>query len=162
MPKVWLATASGHLVHQLRGRAQLQLWRHAMIRKVHLYLAPDLNDQHFLEDQNSIIGQAFQSQYSQGCISCGMCSHPELTKDHVLTSAYVKIFRTVTRNAINVYKCNEYLIKFFENQSAPKLENMFSMCSELTPRARIPDTRIPQLMQPCLQQSRVSNIFLGL
>ena len=27
---------------------------------------------------------------------------------------------------------------------------MFSMCSELTPRARIPDTRIPQLMQPCL------------
>ena len=23
------------------------------------------------------------------------------------------------------------------------------MCSELTPRARIPDTRIPQLMQPC-------------
>ena len=27
---------------------------------------------------------------------------------------------------------------------------MFSMCSELTPHARIPDTRIPQLMQPCL------------
>ena len=26
---------------------------------------------------------------------------------------------------------------------------MFSMCSELTPRARIPDTRIPQFMQPC-------------
>ena len=26
---------------------------------------------------------------------------------------------------------------------------MFSMCSELTPRARIPVTRIPQLMQPC-------------
>ena len=25
---------------------------------------------------------------------------------------------------------------------------MFSMCSELTPRARILDTRIPQLMQP--------------
>ena len=25
---------------------------------------------------------------------------------------------------------------------------MFFMCSELTPRARIPDTRIPQLMQP--------------
>ena len=29
------------------------------------------------------------------------CSHPELTKDHVLTSAYVKIFRTVMRNAVN-------------------------------------------------------------
>ena len=27
---------------------------------------------------------------------------------------------------------------------------MFSMCSELAPRAHIPDTRIPQLMQPCL------------
>ena len=25
---------------------------------------------------------------------------------------------------------------------------MFSICSELTPRAPIPDTRIPQLMQP--------------
>ena len=37
----------------------------------------------------------------QGCISCGMCSYPELTKDHVLTSAYVRNFRTVTRNAVN-------------------------------------------------------------
>ena len=26
---------------------------------------------------------------------------------------------------------------------------MFSMCSELSPRASIPDTRIPQFMQPC-------------
>ena len=46
----------------------------------------------------------------------------ELTKDHVLTSAYVKIFRTVTRNAVNKclkekrlfltslkQTCNEYL-----------------------------------------------------
>ena len=31
---------------------------------------------------------------------------------------------------------------------------MFSMCSELTPRARIPDTRIPQLMQPCMWKGR--------
>ena len=37
----------------------------------------------------------------QGCISCLTCSYPELTKDHVLTSAYVNIFRTVTRNALN-------------------------------------------------------------
>ena len=36
----------------------------------------------------------------QGCIFRLTCSHPELT-DHVLTSAYVKIFRTVTRNAVN-------------------------------------------------------------
>ena len=38
---------------------------------------------------------------NQGCISCGTCSYPELTEDHVLTSAYVKIFRIVTRNAVN-------------------------------------------------------------
>ena len=37
----------------------------------------------------------------QGCISCDTCSYPELTEDHVLTSAYVKIFRIVTRNAVN-------------------------------------------------------------
>ena len=37
----------------------------------------------------------------QGCISCETCSYPELTEDHVLTSAYVKIFRIVTRNAVN-------------------------------------------------------------
>ena len=37
----------------------------------------------------------------QGCISCGTCSYPELTEDHVLTSAYVKIFRIVTRNPVN-------------------------------------------------------------
>ena len=29
---------------------------------------------------------------------------------------------------------------------------MFSTCSELTPRARIPDTRIPQLMQPWMYE----------
>ena len=38
---------------------------------------------------------------SQGCIFRLMCSHPELTEDNVLTSAYVNIFRTVTRNAVN-------------------------------------------------------------
>ena len=37
----------------------------------------------------------------QGGIFRLSCSHRELTKDHVLTSAYVKIFRTVTRNAVN-------------------------------------------------------------
>ena len=34
---------------------------------------------------------------------------------------------------------------------------MFSMCSELTPRAHIPDTRIPQLMQPCPFLARILN-----
>ena len=38
---------------------------------------------------------------NQGCIFCLTCSYPELIEDHVLTSAYVKIFRTVTRNAVN-------------------------------------------------------------
>ena len=37
----------------------------------------------------------------QGCISCGTCSYLELTEDHVLTSAYVKIVRIVTINAVN-------------------------------------------------------------
>ena len=30
-----------------------------------------------------------------------MCSHRELTKDRVLKSAYVKIFRTFARNDVN-------------------------------------------------------------
>ena len=37
----------------------------------------------------------------RGCIFRLTCSHPELTEDHVLTSAYVKIFRTGPRNAVN-------------------------------------------------------------
>ena len=51
--------------------------------------------------QNSIIFIRIASTRRQGCISCGTCSYPELTEDHVLTSAYVKIFRIVTRNAVN-------------------------------------------------------------
>ena len=47
-----------------------------------------------------ISGRVPHSDY-QGCIFRLTCSHPELTEDHVLTSAYVKIFRTVTRNAVN-------------------------------------------------------------
>ena len=85
---------------------------------------------------NPYCGQK-HGHHGQGCIFRLTCSHPELTEDHVLISAYVKIFRTVTRNAVNksVWRkkrlfltslkqtCNEYLIKFSENQSAPKLEN---------------------------------------
>ena len=41
------------------------------------------------------------THHHQGCISCSTCSYPELTEDHVLKSAYVKILRTVTRNAVN-------------------------------------------------------------
>ena len=37
---------------------------------------------------------------------------------------------------------------------------MFSMCSELTPRARILDTRIPQLMQPCFQGAEEQLILM--
>ena len=76
------------------------------------------------------------SDDNQGCVFRLTCSHPELNEDHVLTSAYVKSFRTVTRNAVN--------------KSVGEHENisMFSMCSELTPRAPIPDSRIAQFMQP--------------
>ena len=38
---------------------------------------------------------------TQWCIIRLTCSHPELTKDHVLISAYVIIFGTVARNAVN-------------------------------------------------------------
>ena len=47
------------------------------------------------------VSNVLQIYVGQGCIFRLKCSHPELTKDHVLTSAYVKIFRTVTRNAVN-------------------------------------------------------------
>ena len=51
----------------------------------------------FLANKRSVL----DVELSQGCISCLTCSFPEQTKDHVLTSAYVNIFRTVTRNAVN-------------------------------------------------------------
>ena len=37
---------------------------------------------------------------------------------------------------------------------------MFSMCSELTPRARILDTRIPQFMQPCPCRCKTFTYFI--
>ena len=37
---------------------------------------------------------------------------------------------------------------------------MFSMCSELTPRAPIPDSRIAQFMQPCLTDEEVLEYFV--
>ena len=103
----------------------------------------------------------------QGCIFRLTCSHRELTKDHVLRSVYVKIFRTVTRNAVNKsvwrkkdcfwlplnkHAMNIWLsslkIRAHLSWRTGKL-SMFSMCSELTPRAHVRDNRIPQLMQPC-------------
>ena len=44
---------------------------------------------------------AKRAPVNQGCIFRLTCSYPELTEDHVLTSAYVKFFRTITRNAVN-------------------------------------------------------------
>ena len=49
----------------------------------------------------ALVGVNTYHRRYQGCISCGPCSCPELTEDHVLPSAYVEIFRTVTRNAVN-------------------------------------------------------------
>ena len=43
----------------------------------------------------SDIRQPYNVSTVQGCIFRLTCSHHELIKDHVLTSAYVKIFRTV-------------------------------------------------------------------
>ena len=48
-----------------------------------------------------ILIDVMRQHRDQGCIFRLTCSHPELTEDHVLTSAYVKIFRTVTRNGVN-------------------------------------------------------------
>ena len=74
------------------------------------------------------------------------CSHRELTKDHVLTSTYVNIFRTVTRSTVNrgVWRKTEFSwrplnkhamnIWLSENQSTPKLENRkASPCSPCAP-----------------------------
>ena len=100
--------------------------------------------------------------YVQGCIFRLTCSHSELIKDHVLSSAYIKIFRTVTRNAVNksVWRkkrlfltshINKHVMNIFikhqpehssprtrarlsENQSAPMLENRkTSPCSPRAP-----------------------------
>ena len=38
---------------------------------------------------------------------------------------------------------------------------MFSMCSKLTSCARIPDTRIPQLMQPCEGHCHIPSLSLA-
>ena len=64
-----------------------------------------------MENIMSSYGQARDKEYlnklflpstpPQGFIFRLTCSYPELTEDHVLTSAYVKISRTVTRNAVN-------------------------------------------------------------
>ena len=77
------------------------------------------------------------------------CSHHELTKDHLLKSAYGKIFRTFTRNAINESvrrkkDCCSWLplnqnamniwLSSLENQRAPKLETRkTSPCSPRAP-----------------------------
>ena len=55
---------------------------------------------HYLRYESSTLLR-YKELSSQGCIFRLMCSHPELTEDHLLTSAYVKNFRTVTRNAVN-------------------------------------------------------------
>ena len=42
-----------------------------------------------------------RNTWVQGCIFRLTCSHRELTTDHVLISAYINFFRTVTRNSVN-------------------------------------------------------------
>ena len=55
----------------------------------------------FMAECYAYILGALPGLYIQGCIFRLTCSHRELTEDHLLTSAYVKIFRTITRNAVN-------------------------------------------------------------
>ena len=85
----------------------------------------------------------------QGCTFRLMCSHRELTKDHVLTCVYVKIFRTVTRNAVHK--------SVWRKKDCGEQENisMFSTCSELTPRAPIPDGRMERIMHYRVGQFQV-------
>ena len=59
--------------------------------QIHLSMSEDIQ---FVLVTNTI-------EHEQGCIFRLTCSHPELTKDQVLTGAYLKISRTVTRNAGN-------------------------------------------------------------
>ena len=94
-------------------------------------------------------------------------SHRELTKDHVLTSPYVNIFRTVTRNAVNkgvwrkkdcswlplnkhaiIISKNRRSAVLWESERTQEQEKRFPTCSELTPHAPIPDGRMEQIMQP--------------
>ena len=75
--------------------------------------------------------QATKCFFKQGCIFRLTCSYPELTEDHVLTMCLKekRLFLTSLKQP-----CNEYLIKFSENQSAPKLENRkTSPCSPCAP-----------------------------
>ena len=60
---------------------------------------PGAVDTHPVEEREDHL--LWDQSGSQGCIFRLACSYPELTEDHVLTSAYVKFFRTVTRNAVN-------------------------------------------------------------
>ena len=81
----------------------------------------------------------------QGCIFRLTCSHPELTEDRVLTSAFVKIFRTVARYAVNksVWRekdcswlpLNKHAMNISENQRTGKhlhvlhVLRIYSTCS---------------------------------
>ena len=56
---------------------------------------------HYLALYCTILHYLALSCTIQGYIFRLTCSHPEQIEDHVLTSAYVKIFRTVTKNAVN-------------------------------------------------------------
>ena len=52
-------------------------------------------------DEKFLNSNQYMYMVDQGCIFRLTCSHRELTEDHVLTSAYVKFFRTAMRNAVN-------------------------------------------------------------
>ena len=89
------ALATGELKQDQGTSVQKTVW--AVMRCIHSGI-PEYSSSSLLLTTYSI---SKRLPYNQGCIFRLTCSHRELTKDHVLTSAYVKIFRTVTRNAVN-------------------------------------------------------------
>ena len=71
----------------------------------------------------------------QGCIFRLTCSHAELTKDYVLTSAYVKFFRTAMRNTIpkwqgaaSLFTWSHLRNEFFACWSTEKLIEIYAWC----------------------------------
>ena len=86
-----------------------------------------------------------------------MCSYPELTKDHVLTrNAVNKNLRRkkdcswlpLNKHAMNIW-LSSLRIRAHLSWRTGKHLHVLHVLRTFTPRARIPDTRIPQLMQPC-------------
>ena len=73
----------------------------------------------YVQSMFRVCSRYIQGMFRQGCIFRSTCSYPELTEDHVLISAYVKIFRTVTRNGwtcVHVASCQTIFDRRFHQR----------------------------------------------